>query len=93
MVLGRGLCSRAARKQEKCGRGKVFWSLKGRKFLRNLKPPFTLRVAIWEESGIIVARKHYTSENIMKGFLIGTGVVGAYLALQIWILPSMGVQT
>lgn len=29
----------------------------------------------------------------MKGILIGTGVVGAYLALQIWILPSMGVQT
>jgi hypothetical protein len=29
----------------------------------------------------------------MKGILIGTGVVGAYIALQMWILPSMGVQT
>ena len=29
----------------------------------------------------------------MKGLLIGLGVVGAYLALQMWILPSMGMQT
>jgi|GEM_PF-2314999 len=29
----------------------------------------------------------------MKGLLIGMGVVGAYLALQIWILPSAGVST
>lgn len=33
------------------------------------------------------------SVNVMKGILIGTGVVGVYLALQMWILPSMGVQT
>jgi hypothetical protein len=30
---------------------------------------------------------------MMKEILIGSGVVGAYLALQIWILPAMGVQT
>jgi hypothetical protein len=29
----------------------------------------------------------------MKGILIGVGVVGAYVALQMWILPMMGIQT
>jgi len=29
----------------------------------------------------------------MKGILIGIGGVGAYAALQMWILPAMGVQT
>jgi hypothetical protein len=29
----------------------------------------------------------------MKGLLIGTGVIGAYVALQVWILPSMGIRT
>lgn len=29
----------------------------------------------------------------MKGIFVASGVVGAYLALQMWILPGMGVQT
>lgn len=29
----------------------------------------------------------------MKGILIGMSVIAVYLALQMWILPKMGVQT
>ena len=53
----------------------------------------TPRVAFFEDSGIIGRLKEVISVDIMKGILIGTGVVGVYLALQMWILPSMGVQT
>lgn len=29
----------------------------------------------------------------MKGILVGIGVVAIYIALQMWILPKMGIQT
>ena len=29
----------------------------------------------------------------MKGILIGIGVVAIYFALQLWVLPTMGVKT
>jgi ABC-type enterobactin transport system permease subunit len=29
----------------------------------------------------------------MKGILVGIGVVAFYIALQMWILPKMGIQT
>jgi ABC-type enterobactin transport system permease subunit len=29
----------------------------------------------------------------MKGILVGIGVVAVYIALQMWILPKMGIQT
>jgi len=30
---------------------------------------------------------------MMKGILVGIGVVAFYIALQMWILPKMGIQT
>ncbi len=29
----------------------------------------------------------------MKGILVGVGIMGAYVALQLWVLPLMGIQT
>jgi len=29
----------------------------------------------------------------MKGILIAVGVIAAYFALQLWVLPAMGVPT
>ena len=29
----------------------------------------------------------------MKGIFVGIGVVAFYIALQMWILPKMGIQT
>jgi hypothetical protein len=31
--------------------------------------------------------------SALSGFLIALGVVGGYLALQLWILPAAGVPT
>ena len=31
--------------------------------------------------------------SALSGFLMSLGVVGAYLALQLWILPAAGVPT
>ncbi|MBL8823257.1 MAG: hypothetical protein JNJ77_11760 [Planctomycetia bacterium] len=32
-------------------------------------------------------------KNPMMDLLMLAGLIGAYFALQLWILPSMGVQT
>lgn len=67
-------------------RGKVFW--------RKLKGDFASgSVAFCDSSGIIPIGRFKTPSEIMKGIFLVSGVVGAYLALQMWILPGMGVQT
>lgn len=42
---------------------------------------------------ILLGKTSNLPETAMKGILIGVGFVGAYIALQVWILPAMGIQT
>lgn len=73
--------------------GKGFLKVQGQDFTHKEREMVTLWVAFLEESGIVGFRRGCPLENVMKGILVGTGVVGAYVALQMWILPAMGVQT
>ena len=73
--------------------GKGFLKVQGQDFTHKEREMVTLWVAFLEESGILELRRGVALENVMKGILVGTGVVGAYVALQMWILPAMGVQT
>lgn len=31
--------------------------------------------------------------SVLSGFVVSAGMVGVYLALQLWILPAAGVPT
>ena len=35
----------------------------------------------------------HKSGSALSGFLVTLGIVGAYFALQLWILPAAGVPT
>ena len=38
-------------------------------------------------------RDHRKPRGFLGGFLVAGGIVGLYLALQLWILPAAGIPT
>ena len=40
-----------------------------------------------------MAAPNHKSGSALSGFLVMLGIVGAYFALQLWILPAAGVPT
>ncbi len=38
-------------------------------------------------------RNHRKPRGFLGGFLVAGGIVGLYLALQLWILPAAGIPT